>query len=229
MARKVKIGLDYFPHSCDLDDELKYIIAIHKEVGYYIYFRLLEKIYSGLGYYIKWDKKNIAIFSNEINVDINKLNDVVNDCLSEKLFSKHLLNKFNIITSKGIQERYLEAIDRRKEAIIINEYILVKNDYINKLNVNIIIENVDKSTQSKVKESKVKEIIYKSFSHLEISKEENQKLIDLGYKQNEIDSIYESIENYKNNTKYKSLYLTAKNWLEKKYGDRNTKKTIIIK
>lgn len=154
MARKVKIGLDYFPHSCTLDDELEYIIAVHKEIGYYVYFRLLERIYKNLGYYIKWDKKNIALFSNSINVDINKINDIINDCLSEYLFNKNIHKKYNIITSKGIQERYFEAIERRKEVEIINEYILLKDVYINSLNVNINWLNVDKSTQSKVYKSK---------------------------------------------------------------------------
>ena len=160
MPRKTKIGLDYFPHSCNLDDELEYIIAVHKEQGYYIYFRLLERIYKHLGYYINWDKKNIALFSNSINVDINKINDTINDCLSEHLFNKSIHKKHNILTSKGIQERYFEAIDRRKEAEIIKEYIILKNVYINKLKVNIIWLNVNKSTQSKVEYSKVKERKY---------------------------------------------------------------------
>lgn len=158
MARKVKIGLDYFPHACSLDDELEYIIAVHKELGYYVYFRLLERIYKNLGYYINWDKKNIALFSNSINVDINKINDIINDCLSEHLFDKSLHKEHNIITSKGIQERYFEAIERRKEAEIIKDYILLKDVYINSLNVNINWLNVDKSTQSKVKESKEEKI-----------------------------------------------------------------------
>jgi len=176
MARKIKIGLDYFPHSCSLDDELEYIIAIHKEVGYYVYFRLLERIYNNLGYYINWDKKNIALFSNSINVDINKVNDVINDCLSEHLFDKLLNKKYNILTSKGIQQRYFEAIDRRKEAEIIKEYILLNDDYINKVNVVINWLNVDKSTQSKVEKSKVEESIsFDEFWNLYNKKVGNKK------------------------------------------------------
>lgn len=63
--------------------------------------------------------------------------------------------------------------------------------------------------------------IYRQFSHLKITNEENQNLIELGYSQTQIDSIYDNIQNYKKNTQYSSLYLTAKNWLKKEYSDKN--------
>jgi hypothetical protein len=56
--------------------------------------------------------------------------------------------------------------------------------------------------------------IYKSFAHLSISVEQFEKLKQ-EYTKQQIDEILEAIENFKNNTKYKSLYLTAKNWLKK--------------
>jgi len=157
MARKSKVGLDYFPHNCDYDDELKYIIALHKEQGYYVYFEILRRIYSGFGYYMHSNKKVLTLFSNEINVNINDLNVIINGCLSEHLFNKSLHFNHEILTSRGIQERYFEAVKRRNSIDIINEYILI--DYANILgdNVNINLLNVNRSTQSKVKESKVKE------------------------------------------------------------------------
>ena len=56
--------------------------------------------------------------------------------------------------------------------------------------------------------------IYKSFAHLSISVLEYKKLCD-EYGEVNTNDILESIENFKNNIKYKSLYLTAKNWLKK--------------
>lgn len=55
---------------------------------------------------------------------------------------------------------------------------------------------------------------YRRFSHLEISQDEFQKLVDAGWVQQDIDRILDDIENYAGNKKYKSLYLTAKNWLK---------------
>ena len=56
--------------------------------------------------------------------------------------------------------------------------------------------------------------IYRSFAHLSMSLEEFKKL-EVDYKKETIDSCLDSIENFKNNKKYKSLYLTCKNWLKK--------------
>ena len=169
MARKIKQGLDYFPHACNYDDELKYIIALHKEVGYYVYFEILKRIYSDNGYYMNADKKYLVLFANEINVNINDLNVIINDCLSEHLFHKGIHKSYLMLTSRGIQERYFEAVKRRKELELINDYILLNNVDILLNNVSINWLNVDKSTQSKVKKSKEDIIIkYSEFYDNEI-------------------------------------------------------------
>jgi hypothetical protein len=56
--------------------------------------------------------------------------------------------------------------------------------------------------------------IYRSFAHLSISNSDIEKLLDK-YSINEIDEVLDSIENFKGNKKYTSLYLTANKWLSK--------------
>lgn len=74
------------------------------------------------------------------------------------------------------------------------------------------------NSKQECKKERKKENIYRRFAHLSISVDANKKLIDLGYSQEQIESTYDSIENYKKNTQYKSLFLTAKKWLQKEYG-----------
>ena len=59
-----------------------------------------------------------------------------------------------------------------------------------------------------------KESIYRSFAHLSITNADVEKLLTK-YSIDDIDEVLDSIENFKGNKKYSSLYLTASKWLSK--------------
>jgi hypothetical protein len=119
---------------------------------------------------------------------------------------------------------------------LIKNYVIVD---INGLNVNINWINADISTQSKVKESKVKKYIEplkdlgwnksesqyqglnKSYPKLflftdPLTFEQHQKLLTK-YNPKDVEIIYNEMQNYKDLLKKsESAYLTATNWLNRK-------------
>ena len=151
MARPIKMGLDYFPMDVQLDDKVELIEARHGITGFGVLIKLYQRIYKE-GYFIKLTEEALLLFSKRINVNINEVNDIINDCIKYELFNDDLFKKYKILTSAGIQKRYLMAVDRRKEIELIEKYIIVD---INEVNVNIKWINEDISTQSKVNKSKV--------------------------------------------------------------------------
>jgi DnaD/phage-associated family protein len=177
MARPQKEGLDYFPLDVDIDQDEKIALieAQHGPIGFAIIVKILMRIYRN-GYFYEWGEKEQLLFSKVVNVDINLVIDVVNDCLKWGLFSKKMYEEHGILTSRGIQRRYLEATARRNKTKITDVYCLLSDDELNGYKNVVIVDINDKpievyannNPQSKVKESKVKE------SKVKKSKESSQ-------------------------------------------------------
>jgi hypothetical protein len=143
MARPQKAGLDYFPLDVDIDqdDKVAIIEAQHGLVGFGIVVKLLMKIYKN-GYYYSWTEKEQLLFSRGVNVDINTLNEVVSDCIKWGLFSNEVYEKENILTSNGIQLRYLEATTRRQAVKIKKEHLLICSDKVSEYK-NLVLDGVN--------------------------------------------------------------------------------------
>ena len=212
MGRLTKEGLDYFSLDCKLDDKI-YMVEVELGLeGFALFIKLLMKVYDE-GYYLKWDDRTAKIFAKQNNIKIDVCIKLIDVCINEGLFNHKLYKKYQILTSNGIQKRYFEAIKRRKEIHIIKEYLIngiekyinsdkyPNNVYINSINDNINGIDVDKSTQSKVKESKVKESIEYIYSRWN-----EQKII-----------VHKNIDDYKSAIKIAI----------KKYGEGEVEQAII--
>lgn len=183
MARPTKAGLDYFELDCQLDDKVELIEAEYGLKGFAIVVKLYQSIYSGFGYYCEWTPDISILWARRLGVSHsvgsgnlglahktsslpgfpnNLINNVVAASIKRNIFSEELFNKYGILTSSGIQKRYLNATSRREKVELKKEYLLLsvgknqKNVVINSISVDRNLVNVDRNTQSRVEESRVK-------------------------------------------------------------------------
>ena len=170
MARPTKEGLDYFPHDVTLDQKFEYIEAVHGIVGYGIVWKLYERIYRS-GYFIPWTEKDVTLFASKIQgATRDQVEKIVVDCLAEGIFSKDMFDVHKILTSSGIQKRYMHVTKRREKRTIEKDYCLVqlsdsegvsadRNSSEERIsdNGNEVSSLNNATKQSTVKESKVQE------------------------------------------------------------------------
>jgi len=125
VARPNKEGLDYFSLDTDIlnDDKIKIIKAKHGLTGFAIVILLLTKIYKD-GYYYHWSEDEQYLFADDARVDVNTVITIVNDCINKGFFNQQLYQKYGILTSRGIQKRFLQGCTRRKKLILIREYFI---------------------------------------------------------------------------------------------------------
>lgn len=180
----MKKGLDFFPLDVDFfdDEKVQFVSARFGIKGEVCAIRLLTRIYRN-GYFIKWDEDSAYLFSKVAGKEFSPClaNEIVHELVKRGFFNQSLFDSFGILTSRGIQDRFLKACIRRKDVEVDARYLLVdssefKNLRINKAyssapsfrkcihdvsiseeNVYIKEENVDIQAQSKVKESRVEE------------------------------------------------------------------------
>jgi hypothetical protein len=142
MARPQKEGLDYFPLDVDMDqdDKIALIEARYGLVGFGVVIRLFMKIYKN-SYFYEWTEKEQLLFARRVNVDINVINEIINDCLKWGIFDESIYEKHKVLTSRGIQRRYLKAADRRQRVQINSTYLLLDDEEVNAYKNLVIVNN----------------------------------------------------------------------------------------
>ena len=179
MARPIKDGVDYFPKNTDFyqDDKVRLLRARFGAKGMYLLDYLLCDLYGKNGYYIEWNESKCFLVSDGAGCgcDSGLVKEFVTGCLQCSFFDERVFNVFGVLTSSGIQRRYIRMFNSRDEIQIIKEYWLLNADdkkdvpssvrsklafksFKSTENPDKSTENPDKSTenpQSKVKKNKI--------------------------------------------------------------------------
>ena len=181
LARPAKVGLSYYSMDVGFlrDKKVRLLKSEFGACSVLCVLYVLGKIYEEEGYYIRWDKDEALIAVDEIGCGVSPsyLDELLTGCLSRSFFDEGVFQMFGVLTSPGIQRRYLAGCEKRAEIQIIKEYWLlgdgksrgVSASILNKIafidinggnntgNSPVNPDNSPVNTQSKVKESKVKE------------------------------------------------------------------------
>lgn len=176
MPRPQKQGIDYAGWSVNIfdgDTKIDKLLDAQGWIGFSVYFYLCQMAYKFDGYFYRWAYDDSASTARRMGGGIGSgtVEETVRYCLQIGLFDQRLFDKWSILTSRGIQKRFLAAIRGRRVKTVIPEYWLLKNEESKGLdkcaeneslqptNPGLQYENpgLQHTNTPKVKESKVKE------------------------------------------------------------------------
>lgn len=155
--RTCKTGLDYFPFDIDFfeDPKVEFIAAKYGILGENVCIKLLCRVYRN-GYFLPWGEDETLLFTKRsvVEATYETVSGIIQELLKRGFFSQPHFEKYSILTSNGIQKRFLEATRRRKCVEMFKELIIAD---INGYNVDILPLDSNIGTQRKGKERKGKE------------------------------------------------------------------------
>lgn len=153
-GRLPKKGISFAGWSTDIfdnDTKIDKLLDAYGWDGFGIYFYLCQRAYGGDGYFYRWGYADCATTARKMGGGIGSgtVHETVGYCLQIGLFDKGLFDRWGILTSRGIQKRYIEVIKTRDVKNVIADYWLLRNEENCKgllklpLNINLDEENSD--------------------------------------------------------------------------------------
>ena len=130
MARPARKGLDYFPLDVGFlrDKKVRLLWTEFGASSVLFVLYVLSRVYAEDGYFLKWDKDEALIAADEIRESPQYISEVLQGCLSRSLFDERVFQVFGVLTSAGIQRRYLRSCEKRDDIEICSEYWLLNVD-----------------------------------------------------------------------------------------------------
>jgi len=149
MARPKKVGLEYFPLDCKMDDKVEILEAEYGLEGFAVYIKLLQEIYQtdegvlDMSVVFRW-----KTLGKRYGIDGKQLENIINLCLEVGLFCKVCYADGQKLTSNGVKKRLGKVSDMR------NKDRSRKSEQVDEFSDGKPSENSRKSTQKeKEKES----------------------------------------------------------------------------
>lgn len=131
MARPRKEGMDYFSFDVDFfsDKKIKILKARYGADGITIYLYLLCEIYKN-SYFLKIDDDFEFIMSDDLNMNCDKVKQVLTFLLERSLFDNKLFQSDAVLTSAGIQRRFQLMVKTRasKNPINVDRYWILSEE-----------------------------------------------------------------------------------------------------
>jgi len=186
----MKNGLDYFPVDTDIfeDEKIRFITAKCGLIAASILFILLCRIYRN-GAFIKWDEDAEILFAAGLGKMITrvKIQAIIDESLRRDFFSQEMFTRHKILTSKGIQKRFINVCSSlHRKSTLLESYLISSEETTSQPEV-----NSEESAQKKRKEIKRNEM-------------------KLNETREQPESAEETTENNKNNTSLNS----QKHWYD---------------
>ena len=141
MARKALTELRYYPVDVNRvwDTKVRAVIRAKGFAAYYIYDLLLSLIYGDKGYYLAWTEDALMEVADCARCEEEEVMDILGEMLRRRLFDLDLFSQYSVLTSAGIQRRYLQAMKERvrrrsnERNLILPEYLLLEEKEIREL------------------------------------------------------------------------------------------------
>lgn len=150
-------GLIYFPLATNFweNEKIKAMENKFEEIGVYRWIKFLgQRVYKSNGYFTKWSDIDAKLYSEANNYNLATLNSLIEFCFEYDLLSRDVYDTHGILTGRGIQEVYLNAIkkNRTRTVTMIWEYCTLEpEDYKDFTNTTIKITNLRKEYLDKSK------------------------------------------------------------------------------
>lgn len=116
MARPKKVGLEYFPLDCQMDDKILMLEAEHGMEGFGVYIRLLQSCYQfedgklDMSIVFRW-----KTLGKTLGILPENLRKMVDTMLEIDLFDRKTFDEEQKLTSNGIQKRLSKVADLREK------------------------------------------------------------------------------------------------------------------